>query len=311
MKFKLRIPKRGWTLIHLALLLWAAWIAAGIVDGIISGATTTAAPRRPAAPERSVAKVSFEPAPDYSYILKRNIFNSSQSPGESGSLEAQGASPDALDDGLSPESAPKTPLGLKLIGTVTDLLDELRFAVIEITKTGEQRLLRKNGEILGARIIRIERNRVFLERQGTVEALGVDFAGEDKRHGQKMASLTPAAGLGGPGVRKISEGEFMISKRFLESKLKNMNRLLTKARAIPNINKDGVTDGFKVFSIKKGSIFDKIGLKNHDVIKRINGVELDSAEKGLELFQALRNETNFEVDLVRNAKKTSMRFTIQ
>lgn len=307
MRFKLRIPKRGWTLIHLALLLWAAWIAAGAVDGIIAGAMTAPEPPRLRAPAQDVAEVSFEPDPDYSYILRRNIFNSSQAPGETGSLDGRGT---PLDGELSPESAPKTALDIELIGTVTDVADELRFAVIEIVKTGEQRLLRKNGEILGARIIRIERNRVFLERQGAVETLEVDFAGDEER-GRKLSKLPPAPGPGGPDVRMISEGEFVVSKRYLESRLKNMSKLLTQARAIPNINKDGGADGFKVFSIKKGSIFDKIGLKNHDVIKRINGMELDSAEKGLELFQALRNETNFEVDLVRNAKKMSMRFTIQ
>jgi general secretion pathway protein C len=72
-----------------------------------------------------------------------------------------------------------------------------------------------------------------------------------------------------------------------------------------------VTDGFKVFAIRKGSLFDKIGLQNNDVVKRINGVELDSAEKGLELFQALKNETTFNVDLMRKSQKTTMRFSVQ
>lgn len=308
MRSKLRIPKKGWIIIHLGLLTWAAWIAAGMVNSLIASAVL----REPVSTvplSVEPSAVSYQPEPDYSYIIRRNIFNSSQKPEEAVDYARERVSIPVAGD-LSFD-APKTTLDVKLIGTVTDSEGRIRFAAIEIEKTKEQSLYKLNDIVLGARIVKIERNRALLLRDGKTEVLEVDFSKENARGAAGLLKPRVASSAPMADVSKISESEYAVSQRYLNAQLQNMNRLLTEARAIPNINKDGITDGFKVFSIKKGSIFDKIGFENHDVIKRINGIELDSAEKGLELFQALRNERNFEVDLVRRSQKKSLRFTVQ
>ena len=42
-----------------------------------------------------------------------------------------------------------------------------------------------------------------------------------------------------------------------------------QARIVPSF-KDGVAQGFKLFSIRPDSIYSKIGIQNGDVIKRIS-----------------------------------------
>ena len=309
MRSKLRIPRTAWTLIHLSLLGWAAWIAAGVVDSIVADrVSVSGAPFRASAPEPSASFASLEPKLDFSHIIRRNIFNSSREPGESKISHGSEVSSETFK---KPSEPPRTRLGLRLLGTVTDESGEGRFAVIEIEKERKQRIYTINDTVLGATIIGIDRNRALLRRGGMTEVLEVDFS-EKTATARGAAKKAHAPGLSsGADIVRVAEGEYRLSKRYLESQIQNMNRLLTQVRAIPNIGKDGVADGFKLFAIKKGSIFDKIGFRNHDVIKRVNGIDLDSAEKGLELFQALRNETDFEIDLMRQSKKTSLRFTVQ
>ncbi len=305
MATKIKIPKKWWTVIHLLLLATTAWVAAGALDKLFANRIELLAP--PAAIKKQAARVI--PASlnrDYSYILRRNIFNSQKSYEGFESPQSKVLGEQAKIPGTG---VPKTSLKLKLLGTVVDPDEKQAFAVIE-NSAGTQQLYRLSDVVGEAKIVKIERNRTLLNHNGKVEALEVDFAlkssssprqsGRGKRNGNASSE-----------VSRISEGEYLVSKQYLTSQMSNMNRLLTQVRAVPNLNKSGAANGFKLFSIKRNSIFAKLGLKNRDVIQRINGVELNSAEKGLELFQALRSETSFEVDLIRNSQKTTLRFNIQ
>ncbi len=302
MIYKLRIPKSAWMAIHLALVLLISWVAAGLADSIMAGyikdTTGSITPRAQFEPERPGGRYT----PDYSEIIKSNIFNSSQAARD---ITTAPSAPGKEPTG----SAPITSLDLRLIGTAFDSSGQLKIAVIEEKDSGRQQLYRLNEFVAGAKIIAVKRNSVILLHDGRREMLMVDFSHSGVDKNLKRASF--AAGFPSGPITKLSESDYALSKRYVESQLKNMNRLITQVRAVPNIDKDGLTRGFKLFAIKKGSIFDRIGLRNKDIVNKINDVEINSAEKALELFQALRNETSFSVDMLRGSKKITLRFTVQ
>lgn len=302
---KIRIPKLGFTAIHLVFLGFTAWVMAGAVSSFVVDRIVSPKPAGGAIPSADAAP-SAKPKNVFTGSLGRNIFNSAMGPEDISQISEEDIT-GALDSGgLMGTSLPKTTLGLRLIGTVIDPLGAYRLAAIEVKETKEQKLYKSGDTALGARVAMILRNRVILSRAGKMESLEAEF--EDAGAAGKTA---PGAGMMGQDVSQLSETQYAVSKRYLDSQIASMNQLLTDVRAVPNLGKSGVTDGFKVFAIRKGSLFDKIGLQNNDVVKRINGIELDSAERGLELFQALKNETAFNVDLVRKSQKTTMRFTVQ
>ncbi|MBF0171662.1 MAG: hypothetical protein HQK87_11370, partial [Nitrospinae bacterium] len=206
-------------------------------------------------------------------------------------------------------TAPRTSLGLRLVGTISAGGEGARLAAIERKDVGEAAIYRVDDEVMGARVVRIERNRVYLVREGVTEVLPLDL--EERTDPRSAPGRQGFAGTPGADVSEAGEGAYVLSDRYVKAELANMSSLLTQVRAVPNLDKSGAADGFKLFSIKKGSIFDKIGFKDHDVVKRVNGVELDSAEKGLELFQALRSEKSFLVDIDRNNAKKTLTFNIQ
>lgn len=302
---KIRIPKLGFTVIHLVFLGLTAWVTAGAVSSFVADRIVSSKPEGVGIPVAGAAP-SSRPKDVFTGSLGRNIFNSALGPEDISQISEEDIT-GALDSGgWMGTSFPKTTLGLKLIGTVIDPLGIYRLAAIEVKETKEQKLYKSGDTALGARVVMILRNRVILSRAGKMESLEAEF--DESGASGKMAA---GGGMMGQDVSQLSESQYAVSKRYLDSQFASMNQLLTDVRAIPNLDKSGVTDGFKVFAIRKGSLFDKIGLQNNDVVKRINGIELDSAEKGLELFQALKNETAFNVDLVRKSQKTTMRFTVQ
>ena len=90
-----------------------------------------------------------------------------------------------------------------------------------------------------------------------------------------------------------------------------MNELITQARLVPNFGPDRKVDGFRIFRVRPGSLFQNLGLKNGDVIHRVNGVELDDAQKGFEFFQTLSDQSNFTIDLKRGNDRKTFKYDVK
>jgi len=209
-------------------------------------------------------------------------------------------------------TAAPTALNLQLIGTVNTDSGENSFAVILDKGTKKQNLLRINDEVApGAVIVAISRLSILIDNAGRMESLSVEMKSEPGKRSGRTRPAAASAGSPFGGVRKVSEGHVIMDKRFLNKQLARVNDLMTQVRAVPHMNKNKEMQGFKLFQIKKDSVFQKVGLKNSDVIQRINGQRLDSVEKGLDLFAALRDETNFTLDILRNNAKKTINIEIQ
>lgn len=117
---------------------------------------------------------------------------------------------------------------------------------------------------------------------------------------------------GGPvdGVRQVSENDYAITQERLNTTLSNLNMVATQARIVPSF-KNGTANGFKLFSIRPGSIYSAIGIQNGDVITRINGFEINSPDKALEIYQRLRDARNVEIDVERRGQMLKKRYTIE
>jgi type II secretory pathway component PulC len=114
-------------------------------------------------------------------------------------------------------------------------------------------------------------------------------------------------------IQQIGDNFYKIQKSAIEKTLGNLNEVMTQARMIPNMVQDGSgqkMDGFKIFNIKSGSIYQKLGMRDGDVIRKINNAPMDNVEKGLELLQALRYEKKFDIDILRGSQPVQMNYQV-
>jgi general secretion pathway protein C len=103
------------------------------------------------------------------------------------------------------------------------------------------------------------------------------------------------------GIRKLAENRYDLDKQVIEGALNNLNTLATQARLVPSF-KNGVANGFKLFQIQPGSLYSAIGIENGDVITRINGYEVNSPDKALEVYQKLRESAHVTIELERGGQ---------
>jgi general secretion pathway protein C len=85
--------------------------------------------------------------------------------------------------------------------------------------------------------------------------------------------------------------------------------MAASARFVPHIA-DGRPIGFKLYAIRPGSIFDRLGIRNGDTVVAINGLSMDTPDHALEVYASLRNATQFTVDLKRNGKPVTLKWKI-
>lgn len=101
---------------------------------------------------------------------------------------------------------------------------------------------------------------------------------------------------------------FTVTRTYLSNVLGNLNEVATQARIVPSF-KNGVANGFKVFSIQPDSIYQQIGIQNGDVITHVNGQSINSPDKALEIYQRLQSARRIDVSFDRRG--TSLTYTYE
>jgi general secretion pathway protein C len=211
-----------------------------------------------------------------------------------------------------PDNPPEielTPLNIRLIGTVVGWDSAKSFAVIQDEKTKNQELYRINDMVVeGAKLVYVDREKATLLRGGREELLLL-FEEELEEGSSQMENAKLEEGEN-TGIRTVAPNNWVLDKREVSQAFENLPQLLTKARIIPNFTQ-GKANGFRIISIVPNSIYERIGLKNGDILQRINGIDIKDPQSFLKIFQQLKDETSISLDLVRNNIKTSFDYEIR
>jgi general secretion pathway protein C len=155
----------------------------------------------------------------------------------------------------------------------------------------------------GSRIVKVKRDSVSLKREdGSITVL-------EMVDDTKIVMATPTANASS-GVRQLSKDKWMLDQREVAASSENMSQILTQARALPYMEA-GKTVGFRISEIVAGSIYEKIGIKNGDVIQKVNAQDVDDPGKFFQLYQGLKEEKNITIDLMRNGQRQTLSYEIR
>ena len=230
-------------------------------------------------------------------IQQRNIFDSSN----------VGLGP---SEGDLEEAGRKSDLDLALLATLVSDVPAASSALIK----GDEKDARAYGYAIGdrvtadAEIVDIRPRRVILRRDdGTVEYLSMEGDKELTKHGGSKSGDKDADS----GITKLTETSFAVESWFMEEQMQNLDALIAKVRAVPHKGEDGQVDGYRLSAIRRGSMLDKLGIKNGDIVHGVNGTGLTSTSGAMGAFQALQSESNFSFDLTRRRQKVSMDYEIR
>ena len=274
-----------------------------LVASIPSSPPIASKPRRPEA----TTATSKQPEG----ILKRNIFCSTCPP-----IIDEPHPDGGVSEGTGAVEAVKTQLPLALLAIMyAPPPNGIKWSIAVIRDTEVKSIgpYPVGGKVHDATVIEIQETRIYLDNAGKTEFLDLF---------EKPAPPTPppaASAAGGTdplsvemdrGIKKTGEHSYEIQRSTLESVLGNMSLLSRSARIVPEM-RDGKAAGFRLYAVKPDGPFAKIGMQNGDVISSINGLEITSPEKALEVYAKLKSASHLSLGMESNGKKVTQDYNIR
>lgn len=228
-------------------------------------------------------------------IVRRNIFDSSKvgKPSEEGPISGEGR---------------RTDLKVVLLATVVATPEIYSSALI----APDDRAARGTGygvgdDLMGeATIVKIEQKRVFIRRSdGAVEYLDMENKGGEE------APRKGGDDTEGGSVSKDGDNKFTVDRSLLESAMANPESLAGQVRVVPHKGADGEIDGYRLSGIRKGSVFEQLGIKNGDIVHTVNGKALTSTANAMDAYSSLQNERSFSFEITRRSKRQTMEYEVR
>ena len=301
-----RVLTKHFWVINLLFIAASAWLVAH-VSGIVIRDRLTTYPM-PASAKSTLSETPEKALPydRYAPITERNIFN----PSEKG-LKLLPLAEKKAGGGEAGEATEvvKPPLSgnYKLVGTIIGP-EAHSWAILQQGADRKQRILGIHGDIDGGEIVKISRNRILVRRQGKEEILSFNAEEIQPQPGVSLPPLSsPAAG---EVVKKLSANRFVVNREDVSSAVGNINQFMTQARLKPNFV-GGRPSGFSVSEIQPGSLMEKLGLQNNDVVKKVNGQAIDKPEDVFQAYSQLQRDSNIELEIERGGRREVLRYEIR
>ena len=111
-------------------------------------------------------------------------------------------------------------------------------------------------------------------------------------------------------ARQIGEKEYILDSRKVQKSLENPEKILTDARLLPNI-REGRHEGFAISEVVPGGMYHSLGLRNGDILLRINGLEISNPEVAIKAMSALQGMNSVNLDIMRSGKNISMNYKMR
>jgi general secretion pathway protein C len=328
-----------WT-VNLLALTAAAWLTATTVneyvsDKLFAGAEASK-PAGAKATESAPFTVGGDDGQDWSTVLMaRNVFNAERTDkAPEPPREPVEVPEEPLDDDGEIEDSE---LDIALVGTLVAADPMLSMATVKLSGSGK--LVRigtdlkrtPDAESILARVLEIHRRHIIILEGGKkkrVRLWGDRTAGAQKpgvggrfdrgvqRPGMPTAMPTPQPSVGGEktdyaqGVRKVSMYKYEVDRSMIEEELNDLSELGRQARIVPNY-RNGQYQGFKLIGVRPGSLYRALGIRSGDIIQRVNGQEINSPNKAIQLFEELRSQRNIALDIERRGQKRTLQYDMK
>lgn len=302
--------KRYFWVVGVVAVMVCAVFAAKATGSFVEAAVLGDAKQAPKIPQVVRAEPVAKPTrtKDGGQFATRNVFCSE-------------CTPPAAATNVDPTAIAITGLPLILLATNVGATPEQSYATIINTESQKQGAFTVDDRMPGAsgNIKAIHYKFVDFENNGRIERLVLQGATVPTTP-VATAEPAPGAGSGEPtddlqaavdsGIKKIDDTNYEIEKSLVDKVLLNPMAIVKGARVVPAM-KNGKPEGFKMYAIRPTSAFAKLGLTNGDTLTSINGFELNSADKALEVYTKLREATSLELEVTRRGKPVTLKYNIR
>ena len=237
-------------------------------------------------------------------------------------------------------------IAINLVGTMVSDDPNWSIAILHNPSLGQTQFAQLGTNLLAeADVTRIERGRIFFMRNGREECLrpgdqqtraarapaqqntaparparptAVSRPNRPERVSNRDSNNNSSAAASQSieerirsGVTRADDGSYEVPRDLIQDVANDSSLMESQApRVLPNYV-NGQPAGFRLQGIRSGSIFSAIGIRNGDVIVSVNGTDIDSPQRAMELYQAMLQQEQVEMGILRRGQPHTLNYTIK
>ena len=237
------------------------------------------------------------PRGGYKIIWETNIFHT-------------GPIPSVLKARVENLSPVLSSLDFKLKGTIIHANPNRSVATIQSGSDNQTVSYQVGDQIENqAEVRRIESAKVifFNENNNSLEYIIIpeDEANMDISYQRKTIQKESTKSL----ITKKGDNRYQVNRSDINDHLNRLPEILTQARVVPH-RVDGEIQGFRFDSVDKGSIFETLGFKEGDIIKKVDGEFVESPEQALQLFERLKGRSGFKMLVEQDGRDRELEYNV-
>jgi type II secretion system protein C len=184
-------------------------------------------------------------------------------------------------------------INLRLVGTT--VFGEQSSVILEDPTRGTQGVYRLGDIIQGYTITTILNDSVTLTKQDQELVLMLAQGGNSPLSDQFF--------------KKVDENSWKVSADKITDMVSNIDQYVGQVIAYQH-RENGKPAGFRIRHLKEGNDFEKMGIKNEDIIKRVNGIDVNDLSSVVKAVYQLSGDTNFTVEVERDGQKQMQNYQL-
>lgn len=265
--------------------------------------------KSPVTQSKSREKKNFHDKSYYKIVSKRDLFKTEKI------IQPQKKKKPQKKKDSNTKKLEETRLKLDLLGTITGKGTE-PYAVIQ--KKGDPRqMLYLEGDTVDRAVIKtILRKKVILMVEGKDQMLLMKEDSAGRQNNRSIASQNVSAGGQKNREAAVSTGfvdKISLTRDDIDELIANIGSLKKKIRIRPHFYKNKM-DGFRVYGRSDNSFFQKVGVKNGDIISTVNSKKIRSVNDAVAFYKKFNSsEGKAVVDLgiKRRGKTGTIKYSIE
>ncbi len=172
-------------------------------------------------------------------------------------------------------------------------------------------IFRKGDLLDNVEIVKIEKDRVFLYDGRSTVVLPMYYKYQVRNENTRERTFADRTSRNSNTFSSVKQVKKVLSRSDVESKVfQKVNEILTQIAISPNM-KDGQMEGLRLARVPKDNIVFELGGRSGDIVRRVNGHELNQIEQMYKLWENIKDDSFITVDLERNNQIYTYSFEIR
>jgi type II secretion system protein C len=204
-----------------------------------------------------------------------------------------------------------TPSKFLVIGVIASARPGEGVALLKDTGSGATFAAREGQDVgQGVRLDHVSRDYVVLKIDSKLERVRVGEEVDPAMTSAPMSVARAPTSFDGGAVERHGN-VVKVAASFRDEMVNHqLSKVMMQAAAVPHYV-NGELQGFQLLEIDAGSIYEKVGLTNGDVVTSINGQPLSDVGNTIKMLHSLKDKTNADVTIVRGGKEQTMQIVVQ